>query len=183
MPTAVINCHSVIYHVSCDARLHSNRLDFLVIPGFLLSHWLEGCWGPQGQLNLGEPTWASYIESYSLGHKAPSPALPSINMCVSQWAVRRPRSHPRKTCGSPTFGVYLCSWGFKKKDFIFYSRFSDMKVTQSCPTLCAQSMGFSRPEYWSGIFPFSRGSSQPRERTQVSCIAGRFFTSWATREA
>ena len=32
-------------------------------------------------------------------------------------------------------------------------------------------------------FPFSRGSSQPRDRTQVCCIAGRFFTSWATREA
>ena len=32
-------------------------------------------------------------------------------------------------------------------------------------------------------FPFSRGSSQPRNRTQVSHIAGGFFTSWATREA
>ena len=32
-------------------------------------------------------------------------------------------------------------------------------------------------------FPFSRGSSQPRDETQVSCIAGRFSTSWATREA
>ena len=31
--------------------------------------------------------------------------------------------------------------------------------------------------------PFSRGSSQSRERTQVSRIAGRFITSWATREA
>ena len=31
--------------------------------------------------------------------------------------------------------------------------------------------------------PFSRGSSQPRDRTQVSHIAGGFFTSWATREA
>ena len=31
--------------------------------------------------------------------------------------------------------------------------------------------------------PFSRGSSQPRDQTQVSCIAGRVFTSWATREA
>ena len=29
-------------------------------------------------------------------------------------------------------------------------------------------------------FPFSRGSSQPRDQTKVSCIAGRFFTSWAT---
>ena len=32
-------------------------------------------------------------------------------------------------------------------------------------------------------FPFSRGSSLPRDWTQVSHIAGRFFTSWATREA
>ena len=32
-------------------------------------------------------------------------------------------------------------------------------------------------------FPFSRGSSQPRDWTQVSRIAGGFFTSWATREA
>ena len=30
---------------------------------------------------------------------------------------------------------------------------------------------------------FSSGSSKPRDWTQVSCIAGRFFTSWATREA
>ena len=32
-------------------------------------------------------------------------------------------------------------------------------------------------------FLFSRGSSQPRGRIQVSPIAGGFFTSWATREA
>ena len=31
-------------------------------------------------------------------------------------------------------------------------------------------------------YPFSRVCSQPRDRTQVSHIAGRFFTSWATRE-
>ena len=31
--------------------------------------------------------------------------------------------------------------------------------------------------------PFSRASSQPRDRTQIFRIAGRFFTSWATREA
>ena len=34
---------------------------------------------------------------------------------------------------------------------------------------------------WLAI-PFRRGSSQPRDRTQVSCIAGEFFTIWATRE-
>ena len=32
-------------------------------------------------------------------------------------------------------------------------------------------------------YPFSRGSSHPRNPTGVSCIAGRFVTNWATREA
>ena len=35
---------------------------------------------------------------------------------------------------------------------------------------------------WVAI-PFSWGSSWPRNQTQVSCTAGRFFTIWATREA
>ena len=35
---------------------------------------------------------------------------------------------------------------------------------------------------WVAI-PFFRGSSQPRYQTLVSCIAGRLFTLWATREA
>ena len=32
-------------------------------------------------------------------------------------------------------------------------------------------------------YPFSGGSSQPRNWTGVSCIAGRFFTNWAIKEA
>ena len=31
-------------------------------------------------------------------------------------------------------------------------------------------------------YPFSWGSSWPRNRTRVSCIAGRFLTNWAIRE-
>ena len=44
------------------------------------------------------------------------------------------------------------------------------------------SMGSSQPGQileWVA-FPLSLGSSQPRDRTQVSLIADRFFTSWAT---
>ena len=33
------------------------------------------------------------------------------------------------------------------------------------------------------VYPFSRGTSWPRNWTGISCIAGRFFTSWATLEA
>ena len=46
-----------------------------------------------------------------------------------------------------------------------------------------QAMDFSRPEYWSGSpLPSPGESSQPTGQTQVSCIAGRFLTIWATRE-
>ena len=31
-------------------------------------------------------------------------------------------------------------------------------------------------------YPFSSGSSQPRNQTSVSCIAGRFFTNWTSRD-
>ena len=40
----------------------------------------------------------------------------------------------------------------------------------------------SRILEWFSI-SFSRGLSQPRDQTLVSCTAGRFFTIWATREA
>ena len=57
-----------------------------------------------------------------------------------------------------------------------------MKVTQLCPIVC-DPMDFivhgifqARILEWV-VFPFSRGSSQPRDRTQVFHIAGRFFTS------
>ena len=42
---------------------------------------------------------------------------------------------------------------------------------------------FSGKDNGVGCLSFSRGSSQPRDWTQVSCTAGRFFTNWATREA
>ena len=65
-----------------------------------------------------------------------------------------------------------------------------MSVAQLCLTLCDPmdcsqrplSMDFSRQEYWSG-FPFPSSGDLPRDQTWVACIAGRFFTIWATREA
>ena len=65
-----------------------------------------------------------------------------------------------------------------------------VKVARSCPTLgdpvdyTIHGILQARMLEWVAL-PFSRGSSQPRDRTQVSCrrTAGRFFTSWATREA
>ena len=63
-----------------------------------------------------------------------------------------------------------------------------MKIAQSCPTLCDPMdytvvHGILQARILERVaFPFSRGSSQLKDQTQVSYIAGKFFTSWATRE-
>ena len=73
------------------------------------------------------------------------------------------------------------------------TEFVKVLVIQSCPALCdpmdCSLLGSSihgilqaRILEWVAI-PFSRGSFRPRDWTQVSCITGRFFTIWATREA
>ena len=57
-----------------------------------------------------------------------------------------------------------------------------VKVAQLCPTLCdpvdytVHGILQARILEWVA-FPFSRGYSQPRDRTQVSHITGGFFTS------
>ena len=75
---------------------------------------------------------------------------------------------------------------------MYMFNFREREVAQSCPTLC-DPMGCSlsgssvhgifqaRVLEWIAI-SFSRGHSRPRNRTQVSRIAGRCFTVWATRE-
>ena len=66
-------------------------------------------------------------------------------------------------------------------------KWSEVKVTQLCQTLCdpmdyrVRGILQARITEWVA-FPFSRVSSQLRDWTQVSCIAGGFFTSWAIRE-
>ena len=69
----------------------------------------------------------------------------------------------------------------------------ESEVAQSCPTLCDPMDCNSPGSSVHGIFQarvlewvaisFSRESSQPSDRTGVSCTAGRRFTIWATREA
>ena len=66
-------------------------------------------------------------------------------------------------------------------------------LSQLCLTLCdptdcsppgSSVHGILRARILEWVaMPSARGSSQPRDRTQVSYIAGGFFTIWATREA
>ena len=76
--------------------------------------------------------------------------------------------------------LILCyRWLWKKKGKVL--------VTQSCPTLCdptdcslpgSSVHAVSQARIWEWVaIPFSSGSPWLRDRTQVSCIAGRFFTT------
>ena len=74
-------------------------------------------------------------------------------------------------------------------NFIVFYKCSE--VTQSCPSLwdpmdsslpgsSIRGIFQARILEWVAIY-FSRASSQPRDWTPVSCIAGRLLTLWATR--
>ena len=104
---------------------------------------------------------------------------------------------PRESHGQRSLVGYS-PWSYKESDttettwhackiYCIYVKVK-VKITQSCSTL-SNSMDYTvhgilqaRILEWV-TFPFSRGSSQPRDRTQVPLIAGGFFTSWATSEA
>ena len=108
------------------------------------------------------------------------------------WETQQERKHPN------TFAMFYW-WEVTHRS----SFHSEERLTQGCESqkvltsgewkLLSQVRLFATPWTLHGIlqagilewvtFPFSRGSSQPRDRTQVSHIAGGLFTSWATREA
>ena len=86
--------------------------------------------------------------------------------------------------------VHVTDWGIFTESSTYGCWWCGL-VAKSCLTLAtpwpvvhqaSPSMGIlqARILEWVAIF-FSRGSSQPRSWTQVSCIAGRFFTDWATK--
>ena len=88
--------------------------------------------------------------------------------------------------------ILLCFCEFSFFRFHIYVQFSS--VAQSCPSPC-NPMDCSLPgsSVYHGILQarivewvaisFSTGSSKPRGWTLGSCIEGRFFTNWASREA
>ena len=95
------------------------------------------------------------------------------------------------SCSQLFLGMYCRN---EKKLFISYALKMKVKVKSfSCVWLFATpwtvayqappSMGFSRQQYWSGLpFPSPGDLPNPGIEPRVSCIAGRCFTLWATRE-
>ena len=95
----------------------------------------------------------------------------------------QPRDWTQVSC---TAGGFFTSWGTREapKHSVQFSHsvVSDSLWPPGLTDYPVHGILQARILEWVA-FPFSRGSSQPRDGTQVSCTAGGFFTSWATREA
>ena len=107
--------------------------------------------------------------------------LKQWNTHLLEWPKSKPLGRPKTNKYVEKLELFIyCCWDTKWVKV-------KVKVTQLCPTLCdpmdymVHGILQARILEWVA-FPFSRGSSPPRNWTQVFHIAGRFFTSWATRK-
>ena len=102
-----------------------------------------------------------------------------VAISFSRWSSR-PRNQTQVSCTA-------------RRCFTLWATREALLVAQFCPTLWDPT-GCSPPGssvHWTlqarilewVAIPFSRESSWPRDWTWVSCISGRFFTIWDTREA
>ena len=108
--------------------------------------------------------------------------------CTITWLLKERKDNHTFLCFTSTvYMVAVLTLWLKK-----VMKESESEVVQSCPTLCdpmdcslpgssAHGIFQARILEWVAI-SFSRGSSRPRDWTQVSCIVGRRITIWATRK-
>ena len=148
-------------------------------PGHVVIAWLEQgtqatdladlCWDPRGYLSAPSRTECQ--------GKPP----PKLNTC-KQLRLR----YPKRATWLEQCSDYLNSLQIEK-----YKKGMKVLVAQSCLTLFTDCNlpgssvhgDFPGKNTGVGCHALLQRIFQPRDQTQVSCIAGRFFTSWATREA
>ena len=124
------------------------------MPGFPVLHYLPGL----AQIHVH---WVSDAIS------PPHPLLP-----LSPFAFNLSQHQ------GPSQWVYLCL----KERKVKMKSFSRVRLFVTPWTIQVYGILQVRILKWVA-YPFSRGSSWPRNQTRISCIAGGFFTNWAIREA
>ena len=136
----------------------------------------------------------TFIPISSIIYRAPITHKASCAKCclqISQWGAQslslqlaKEKAHTQMTTTTGQLKVCLLN----RHCISHSSHLMKSESPQSCPILCGpmdytvHGILQARILEWVA-FPFSRRPSQPRDRTQVSHIADRFFTCWATREA
>ena len=116
-------------------------------------------------------TQVKVLGCHSLLPKAPQWLSPqSAVMCYNPWGLKDMPWPPveatymdnaeRQFCLRRQVSLHVCSV------------MSNSATLWTAAPQAPLSMKFSRHEYWSGLpWSFSRGSSQPRDRTHISCVS------------
>ena len=153
-------------------------------------------WHFQSRLNKGPPlgrwSWEEIREMWPQALTSPVSILPLFS-------PPHIISLPKKLSVAIHPGLLHCRWILYQLshqgsprilewvDFPFSRGSSLPGIEPRSPTFQANSLPAEPPgkpkNTGVGSLSFSSGSSRPRDLTWVSCIAGGFFTSWATREA
>ena len=101
-------------------------------------------------------------------------SLSQVQLFVTPWTIYSPWNSPSQNTGVGSLSLLQ---GISTTQ-------GSNPVLPHCRQILYQLSHQGSPRILEWVaYPFFRGSSQPRNRTSVSCIAGRFFTNWATREA
>ena len=143
----------------------------------------EGGWSKQMK-NLWVCVWRGYPTEGTGGDRStgfPRPAVPEVKAKVSVVSDSSPPHGLYSPWNSPGQNTGLGSRSLPPG--IFPTQGSNPSLPHCRQILYQQSHKGSPRILERVAYPFSRGSSWPRNWTGVSCIAGRFFTSWATRSA
>ena len=126
-------------------------------------------------------------------HPLSSSSSPAPNPSQHQSLFQLLFSHKKKRIWIGSSGVdeataCYTEWSKSEKQVLYINAWSEVKVTQLCLAFCdpmdyiVHGIFQARVLDWVAYL-FSRSSSQPRDWTVVSCIAGGFFTNWAVRIA
>ena len=153
-----------------------------------------------------QPKWKIQLHIKSGDNRITKMHLPDFYSKCSYFAIFEALSLNLLSISTPLFYFYITVKSYRhyttsllwntapetrhapKITMIPLSHLMKVKVAQSCLTLCDPMDYIVHSILQARIlecvaFPFSRGSSLPRDQIQVSHITGRFFTSWTTREA
>ena len=134
------------------------------------------CWR---ECKLVQPVWKAiwrFLRKLRLEFPC-DPAVPLLGIYLDKTVIQKKTRTSRLIAAlftmAKTWNQQKCPWKWKS-----------LYCVQLFATLDCIVHGILQTRILEWVaFPFSRGSSQPRDQTQVSRIAGGFFTSWATREA
>ena len=175
------------YWVLCSTLCHGAPVPLPVVHTPLLCSLDADRWGPRSLQNgHSQPQWRSLRPgTHSLGvlrpQREPGVLCPYAHFqertaslaTATRWNPSRSKPTPLR---QPKLFISC-----EVKSFSCVRLF----VTPWTAAYQAPSMEFSRQEYWSErvAISFSRGSSQPRDRTWVSRTAGRCFNVWTTIKA